>query len=84
MTHTVREGRVLVPGSNPMSRLGKMLKSPFAKYSPEAFIRYVMYLPLNFIPVVGTVIFISLQGMSVWQTMSLVVLESCANSILMI
>jgi hypothetical protein len=25
-------------------------------------IRYVMYLPLNFIPVVGTVVFILIQG----------------------
>ncbi|OHE95875.1 hypothetical protein CORC01_08872 [Colletotrichum orchidophilum] len=58
----VREGRQLRPGSDPMQKLGKVLKSPFAKYSPKALIRYLIYLPLNFIPVVGTVIFISLQG----------------------
>ncbi|KJZ79369.1 hypothetical protein HIM_01520 [Hirsutella minnesotensis 3608] len=58
----VREGRELRPGSDPMQRLGKILKSPFERFSPKAMIRYVMYLPLNFIPVVGTVIFILLQG----------------------
>lgn len=60
----VREGRQLRPGSDPMQKLGKVLKSPFEKYSPKALIRYLIYLPLNFIPVVGTVIFISLQGKS--------------------
>jgi hypothetical protein len=43
-------------------QLGKLLKSPFEKYSPKALIRYVMYLPLNFIPVVGTIIFVFIQG----------------------
>ena len=57
-----------------------MLKSPFEKFTPKAIIRfgnrqlylnirlirdrYIMYLPLNFIPVVGTAIFIFIQGMS--------------------
>lgn len=61
-TGIVSEGRELKPGRDPIARLGKILKSPFQKYSPKALIRYVMYLPLNFIPVVGTVIFIALQG----------------------
>ena len=39
-----------------------MIKSPFAKFAPAAIIRYFMYLPLNFIPIVGTVLFIILQG----------------------
>jgi hypothetical protein len=45
-----------------IARLGKLVKKPFAKFTPQAMIRYFMYLPLNFIPVVGTVIFILLQG----------------------
>lgn len=61
-TNIVSEGRQLKAGGDPMDRLGKILKSPFAKFSPKALVRYVMYLPLNFIPVVGTVIFILLQG----------------------
>ncbi|KAI5917659.1 hypothetical protein F4810DRAFT_695553 [Camillea tinctor] len=58
----VSEGRQLKSGSDPIARLGKILKSPFSKFTPKALIRYVMYLPLNFIPVVGTVIFILIQG----------------------
>ena len=61
-TNIVREGREIKSGSDPMAKLGKILKSPFERYSPKAFIRYFLYLPLNFIPIVGTVIFISLQG----------------------
>ena len=51
-TNLVTEGRELKQGSNndPMSRLGKILKNPFERFSPKALIRYVMYLPLNFIP----------------------------------
>lgn len=45
-----------------IARLGKLVSKPFAKFTPQAIIRYFMYLPLNFIPVVGTVIFILLQG----------------------
>jgi hypothetical protein len=49
-TGVVSEGRELKSGRDPISRLGKVLKSPFEKYSPKSLIRYVMYLPLNFIP----------------------------------
>ncbi|KAI4748646.1 hypothetical protein E4T50_01074 [Aureobasidium sp. EXF-12298] len=49
-------------GGDAIGRLGKLVSKPFAKFAPSAIIRYVMYLPLNFIPVVGTVMFILLQG----------------------
>lgn len=61
-TAMVSQGRELKDGTNPMNRLGKILKSPFDKFSPTAMVRYLMYLPLNFIPVVGTVMFVYLQG----------------------
>ena len=61
-TNLVREGRELKAGSDPMKRLGKIVKNPFTKFNPAALIRYIMYLPLNFIPVVGTLSFIYLQG----------------------
>ncbi|KAI1141006.1 hypothetical protein F5Y05DRAFT_295505 [Hypoxylon sp. FL0543] len=61
-TEVVSEGRQLKSGNDPIGRLGKIVKSPFEKFTPKALVRYVMYLPLNFIPVVGTVIFILLQG----------------------
>jgi hypothetical protein len=58
----VSEGREVKSGGDPMQKLGKIIKSPFEKFSPKAIIRYIMYLPLNAIPVVGTVIFILIQG----------------------
>jgi hypothetical protein len=45
-----------------IARLGKLVSKPFAKFTPSAMIRYLMYLPLNFIPIVGTAIFVVLQG----------------------
>lgn len=44
--------------------LGRLLKRPFAKFSPQAIVKYFLYLPLNFVPVVGTVIFLLAQGES--------------------
>lgn len=62
MNSLVSEGRQLKPGSDPIGKLGKMLKKPFARFTPKAIIQYLMYLPLNFIPVVGTVMFVVLRG----------------------
>jgi len=45
-----------------IARLGKIAGKPFAKFTPQAIIRYFMFLPLNLIPVVGTVAFVLLQG----------------------
>lgn len=61
-TNLVSGGRQIQTGSDPIAKLGKLIKKPFAKFTPNALIRYFLYLPLNFIPVVGTVIFIVLQG----------------------
>ncbi|KAK1768912.1 hypothetical protein QBC33DRAFT_577329 [Phialemonium atrogriseum] len=61
-SNIVSEGRQLKSGGDPIQRLGKILKSPFDSFNLKSLVRYVMYLPLNFIPVVGTVIFIILQG----------------------
>ncbi|RDW61522.1 hypothetical protein BP5796_11414 [Coleophoma crateriformis] len=58
----VAEGRQIKSGGDPIAKLGKLLKSPFEKFTPKALVRYVMYLPLNFIPVVGTVLFVLIQG----------------------
>jgi len=63
-TALVSEGRELKSGSDSMQRLGKVLKSPFERFSLASLVRYFMYLPLNFIPVVGTVAFVLLQGRS--------------------
>ena len=58
----VLHGREVKPGHDPVQRLGKMLTKPFAKFTPKALIRYFMYLPLNLIPVVGTILFVGMQG----------------------
>jgi hypothetical protein len=65
-TGVVSEGRQLKAGNfnDPIGKLGKFLRSPFEKYSSKALIRYFVYLPLNFIPIVGTVAFVFAQGSS--------------------
>jgi uncharacterized protein involved in cysteine biosynthesis len=61
-TNLVEGGRQVKARGDNIARLGKLVKTPFAKFSPNAIIRYLLYLPLNFIPIVGTFIFILLQG----------------------
>ncbi|SPQ19707.1 0e004db5-227e-4988-afb8-5800afdcfd65 [Thermothielavioides terrestris] len=63
-TDIVAEGRELNARGDSIQRLGKAIKKPFSRLSVNELVRYVMYLPLNFVPVVGTVAFILLQGQS--------------------
>ncbi|KAK4133383.1 hypothetical protein BT67DRAFT_450266 [Trichocladium antarcticum] len=63
-TQVVAEGRELKARGDSIQRLGKALKRPFSRFSVKELVRYVMYLPLNFIPVVGTVAFILFRGRS--------------------
>lgn len=59
----VSGSRQLKSGSgDPVYRLGKLIKKPFARFSPRALIRSLIYLPLNFIPVVGGIMYILIQG----------------------
>jgi hypothetical protein len=61
-TDLVSSGRHIKTGGDPIAKLGKLIKKPFTKFSPDALVRYFLYLPLNFIPVVGTIVFVILQG----------------------
>lgn len=61
-TGLLKEGRELRSGSDPIQRLGKVMKNPFKRFSLDSLVRSVIYLPLNFIPVVGTVVYILIQG----------------------
>ena len=61
-TTLVAKERAVKSGSDPIAKLGKLAAKPFAKFAPSAIIRYFMYLPLNFIPIIGTVMFVILQG----------------------
>ncbi|KAI9718007.1 MAG: hypothetical protein M1828_006997 [Chrysothrix sp. TS-e1954] len=58
----VSNGRQVKSGRDPIGKLGKLVKRPFAKLAPTAIIRYLILLPLNLIPIVGTGMFIMLQG----------------------
>ncbi|PSN70038.1 hypothetical protein BS50DRAFT_303194 [Corynespora cassiicola Philippines] len=62
LTSLVSTERQIKSGSDPVAKLGKIMAKPFARFTPKAIIRYFIYLPLNFIPVVGTVLFVILQG----------------------
>lgn len=63
-TQVVQGGREIKSGKlgDPMRKLGKVVKGYGEKYSFGGLVRYLMYLPLNLIPVVGTVVFVGLQG----------------------
>ncbi|KAG8624633.1 hypothetical protein KVT40_007700 [Elsinoe batatas] len=61
-TELVASNRQVKSGGDSIARLGKLVSKPFQRFTPSAIIRYFMYLPLNFIPIVGTGIFILLQG----------------------
>jgi hypothetical protein len=61
-TQLVGTERQIKSSNDPIGRLGKIAKKPFAKFTPQAIIRYFLYLPLNMIPIVGTVLFVVLQG----------------------
>jgi len=58
----VANGRELRSGGSGFSKLGKAVKKPFQKLSPNAIISYFLWLPLNFIPIIGTAMFIIVQG----------------------
>ncbi|KAF2741365.1 hypothetical protein EJ04DRAFT_453756 [Polyplosphaeria fusca] len=62
LTSLVSTERQVKSGADPIAKLGKIMKKPFARFTPKAIIRYFIYMPLNLIPVVGTVLFVILQG----------------------
>ncbi|KAL0632160.1 hypothetical protein Q9L58_008953 [Maublancomyces gigas] len=64
----VQNGRELNPSDNVLGRLGKAVKKPFSKFTIKSLVSYLVWLPLNFIPVVGTAIFIFVQGRKLGPT----------------
>ncbi|PVI06478.1 hypothetical protein DM02DRAFT_423036 [Periconia macrospinosa] len=62
LTTLVSNDRQIKSHSDPIARMGKIAKKPFERFTPKAIIRYFLYLPLNMIPIVGTVMFVILQG----------------------
>lgn len=53
---------LLSDSDNPISRLGQLARKPLEKFSVTSLIRSFVYLPLNFIPVVGTFMYVVTQG----------------------
>ncbi|KAF2271192.1 hypothetical protein CC78DRAFT_528103 [Lojkania enalia] len=62
LTALVSTERQIKSGNDPVAKLGKIVKKPFQRFTPKAIIRYFIYLPLNFIPIIGTILFVILQG----------------------
>ena len=58
----VAKGRKIRAGGNVWQRMSYKAKAPLPKFKPGNIIQYLIYLPLNFIPIVGTVVFLYLQG----------------------
>lgn len=63
----VAEGRAVKPqarGRDAVQRLGRLVKQPVERLRPRAVLRAVLLLPLNLVPVVGTAVYVWLQGQS--------------------
>ncbi|KAF3934076.1 hypothetical protein ABW19_dt0205970 [Dactylella cylindrospora] len=66
-TALVAAGRELKPTSSgdPLSKLGKRLKKPWGDSFTKSIVRYLVLLPLNFIPIFGTAVFLVLNARNV-------------------
>lgn len=49
-------------GSGKFTALKSKLSSPLQKFSPEALFKYLISIPLNMVPAIGTILFITLNG----------------------
>lgn len=49
-------------GGDAIARLGKMVRKPLARLRPRALLRSLLLLPVNFVPVVGTLVYVFVQG----------------------
>jgi hypothetical protein len=61
-TELVAKGRQVNASGGAVSRLGRMLNRPLERMRPSALVRSLMLLPLNLIPVVGTLLYVYMQG----------------------
>ncbi|PGH09869.1 hypothetical protein AJ79_05596 [Helicocarpus griseus UAMH5409] len=64
-TALVSAGRQLKSGSgylDPIGRLGGLVRRPLGGLSVTGLVRSLVYLPLNMVPVVGTVMYVLAQG----------------------
>ncbi|ORY27792.1 hypothetical protein BCR39DRAFT_537237 [Naematelia encephala] len=61
-TVLVQRGREVTSTGKASKQLGGLLTKPFSKLNSDNIVRYVLSLPLNLIPVVGTVFFLGYNG----------------------
>lgn len=60
----VEKQRAVTTKSSGAKQLGKVLTKPLSKFSMDNVVRSILTLPLNLIPVVGTVFFLGYNGAS--------------------
>ncbi|KAL1683497.1 hypothetical protein EV122DRAFT_201305 [Schizophyllum commune] len=60
--HLVANGREISTSSGGIKKLGKVVTQPLNRFSKEGLLRYIVSLPLNSLPVVGTVLFLLYNG----------------------
>lgn len=60
--HLVENGREISVNSSGIKKLGKAVTKPLDRFSKEGIMRYIVSLPLNSLPVVGTVLFLLYNG----------------------
>jgi len=60
----VQNAREIKPGAarNGMGKIGKLIKKPLQRFTLSSLMSTVALLPLNFIPVVGPIVFLIIQG----------------------
>ncbi|CAZ82075.1 unnamed protein product [Tuber melanosporum] len=68
MSVLVKNGRKLEAGNGVMGKLGALVKKPLEKLTVKSLVSYLIWLPVNFIPIVGTVVFIFVQGRKLGPT----------------
>jgi len=61
-TDLVEKGRQVTTSGGKTKQLGKLLGKPLSRFSTDSIVRYVLTLPLNFVPVVGTAFFLGFNG----------------------
>ncbi|KAK1922928.1 hypothetical protein DB88DRAFT_493169 [Papiliotrema laurentii] len=59
----VERGRQVTDSGGKSKQLGRMLTKPLSRFSTDNIVRYLLTLPLNFIPVVGTAFFLGYNGL---------------------
>ncbi|WVF69993.1 hypothetical protein IAT40_004778 [Kwoniella sp. CBS 6097] len=59
----VEHGRQVTSTGGTTKQLGTLLMKPLSRFSTDNIVRYLLTLPLNLIPVVGTVFFLGYNGL---------------------